>query len=349
MPANPAISDPVDRTLLDRLQTSIPCAESPFAEIGAELGISEDDVISRIRRLKEDKVVRQISAIFDTRSLGYTSSLVAARIPTERVEEAAAIINRHPGVSHNYLRNHDFNLWYTIAVAPTSELGLEGTVDILHRQSGAESTRLLPTLRLFKIGVRFDMGGSGKPARPAPSFSEKNRSELEPLNAAEIAFVRAMQRDLPLTSQPFVDSATELGIPFPELAEMHQRFLTTGRMRRFAAVLHHRKAGFKANAMGVWAGPADDENKLHRLGEIMAGFPAVSHCYQRPSYPDWPYNLFTMVHGRSEQECEQVLDQISEQTGIANRLALYSSREFKKIRVRYFTDEEAAWEKNVAG
>jgi DNA-binding Lrp family transcriptional regulator len=342
--SNHTITDPIDRSLLDRLQSSIPCLENPFAEIGAELDLDETDVIARIRRLKEEKIIRQVSAIFDTRSLGYASSLVAARIPPDRVEEAAAAINRHPGVSHNYLRNHDFNLWYTIAVAPTSKLGLEGTVDILHRQSGAESTRLLPTLRLFKIGVRFDMGGSIKPAKPAASFSERNRSDLEPLSAEEIAFVRTMQRDLALTPQPFVEAAAELGIAFTELAEMHGQFLSTGRMRRFAAVLHHRKAGFRANAMGVWAGPAGDEAELHRLGEIMAGFPAVSHCYQRPSYPDWPYNLFTMVHGRSEEECEQVLADIAAQTGITERLALYSSREFKKVRVRYFTDEEAAWE-----
>jgi len=348
VPANSAIADPVDRSLLDRLQASIPCVEHPFAEIGTELGITESDVLERIRRLKEEKVIRQVSAIFDTRSLGYASSLVAARIPPERIDEAAAIINRHPGVSHNYLRNHGFNLWYTIAVAPTSKLGLKGTIDRLHQQSGAESTRLLPTLRLFKIGVRFAMGDSKQPAKPAPSFSEKNRAEQEPLSPAEIDFVRVMQRDLALTPTPFVDAAAELDIPFPELAEMHESFLTTGRMRRFAAVLHHRKAGFKANAMGVWAGPSDDEAELHRLGEIMAGFSAVSHCYERPSYPDWPYNLFTMVHGRSEKDCEQVLDEISKQTGIPDRMALYSSKEFKKVRVRYFTDEEATWE-NAGG
>lgn len=348
MPANSTITDPLDRSLLDRLQASIPCIERPFAGIGAEIGTDESDVLSRIQRLKQEQVIRQVSAIFDTRSLGYASSLVAARIPPDRVDAAAAIINRHPGVSHNYLRNHDFNLWYTIAVAPTSKLGLEATVDLLHQQSGAESTRLLPTLRLFKIGVRFNMGGSGKSAKPAPAFSEKNRSQLEPLTAAEIDFVRVMQRDLPLTPTPFIDAATELGIPFAQLQSINDQFLSSGRMRRFAAVLHHRKAGFKANAMGVWAGPADDPAKLQQIGETMATFPAVSHCYQRPSYPDWPYNLFTMVHGRSQQDCEQILDEIATKTGLTDHMALYSSKEYKKVRVRYFTDEEAAWESSFS-
>ncbi len=338
-------ADPLDAALLGRLQESVPFTRQPFADLGAQLGLAGEDVLARLKRLKEDKIIRQISAIFDTRSLGYASSLVAARVAPERVDDAAAVLNAHPGVSHNYLRNHEYNLWYTIAVPPTSRFGLEQTVEILHRESGAEATRLLPTLKLYKIGVRFDVAGDSRPDDASDSFfSEKNRGEEIPLTAAEIAFVRALQRDLALVADPFGALAGELGVPFAQLCEMHARFLANGRMRRFAAVLHHRKAGFSANAMGVWAGPADDPAEIDRLGEIMAGFRAVSHCYRRPSYPDWPYNLFTMVHGKSEQECEQTLSAIAEATGIKDHGALYSTKEYKKVRVRYFTDAEAEWE-----
>ncbi len=335
-----------DAALLGVLQESMPFTEHPFADLGKRCGLSEEETLTRVKTLKEEKVIRQISAIFDTRSLDYASSLVAAKIAPEKLDAAVAVINSHPGVSHNYLRNHEFNLWYTIAVPPTSKLGLDGTVDLLHRLSGAESTRLLPTLRLFKIGVRFDVEGDAKPGdQSTPAYTEANRQETAPLTAKEIEFVRVMQRDLAVIPSPFVAVAEELGISFDEAAVMHRNFLTTGRMRRFAAVLHHRKAGFGANAMGVWAGPQDDPEALRKLGEAMAGFSAVSHCYQRPSYPEWPYNLFTMVHGKSEQECEQTLSAIAETTGITDRHALYSTKEFKKVRVRYFTDEEINWEK----
>lgn len=334
-----------DAALLGALQESIPFVRHPFAEIGERCGLSEEQVLARIAALKEERVIRQISAIFDTRSLGYASSLVAARIAPDRLETAVGVINGHPGVSHNYLRNHDFNLWYTIAVPPDSGLGLEGTVAKLDELSGAESTRLLPTLKLFKIGVRFDVGGVSKPGdRSRPGYTEKNRRAVGPLSDLEIEFVRRMQRDLELVPEPFAAVAAELGLSFDEAAAMHRRFLDDGRMRRFAAVLHHRKAGFRANAMGVWAGPADDPGALQRMGETMAGFQAVSHCYQRPSYPDWPYNLFTMVHGQSREACEETLAEIARETGIADRLALYSTEEFKKVRVRYFTGEELAWE-----
>jgi siroheme decarboxylase len=320
-----------DPKLLTLLQTEVPCTEHPFADIAGRLGATEAEIIERIRQLKADRIIRQISAIFDTRSLGYASSLVAARLEPARVDEAAEIINQHPGVSHNYLRNHPFNLWYTIAVSPLSKCGLEKTVQILHEKSGAKSTRLLPTLKLFKIGVKFDFGVDSD----GSAYTEKNRSELKPLTPQEIEFVRYMQRDLPVTETPFADA------PFP-LAEMHRQFLATGRMRRFAAVLHHRKAGFSANAMGIWAVPESD---IDRVGELMATFREVSHCYRRPSYLDWPYNIFTMVHAKSQEECEKVLASIVEKTGVTNRSALYSTKEYKKVRVRYFTPEEEAWER----
>ena len=346
----PSALDPKTAALLGRLQEAVPFVERPFAEIGRDCGLEEVEVLTRVKALKEERVIRQISAIFDTRSLGYASSLVASRVAPECLEQAVSVINGHPGVSHNYLRNHDFNLWYTIAVPPDSALGLEGTVDALHRLSGASSTRLLPTLRLFKIGVRFDVEGDASPDdRSRPAYTEANRrGGKEPLTAREIGFVRRMQQDLALVERPFVELAESMGLDFAELAEMHAAFLASGRMRRFAAVLHHRKAGFRANAMGVWAGPQDDEAELIRLGETMAGFRAVSHCYRRPSYPDWPYNLFTMVHGKSEEECEETLSAIARATGIEDRHALYSSREFKKVRVRYFTGETAAWEAGLA-
>ncbi len=330
--------------LLTVLQTGLPCVERPFAELARQIGATEPDALACIQELKSDRIIRQISAIFDTCSLGYASSLVAAKVEPARADEAAAIINQHPGVSHNYLRNHDFNLWYTIAVSPLSRLGLPKTVDILHRESGALSTRLLPTLKLFKIGVRFDVGGKTQPDdQDTPAYTEKNRSGDDTLTESDVQFVRVMQRDLPITPAPFVDLASEIGVSLPALQAIHERFLRTGKMRRFAAVLHHRQAGFSANAMGVWAVPGGDA-EIERAGEKMAAFRAVSHCYRRPSYPDWPFNIFTMVHGKSVEECEQTLAAIADTTGITQRGALYSTKEYKKVRVRYFTPEEAAWE-----
>lgn len=334
--------DDTDKKLLAGLQREVPIVARPWAAFD----IDEDNVRRRVVALKAAGLIRQISAIFDTKSLGYQSSLVAARYESFRLDEAAAVISAHPGVSHNYQRDHAFNLWYTIAVAPNSRFGLERTVQILHETSGALSTRLLPTLHLFKIGVELDVEGTGKAGdKKSAGYSHKDRKGTnEALSEREIQFVREMQKDLTVEEEPFVAMAARLGVSLKELRAMADAMKACGRLRRFSAVLRHREMGFSANGMGVWAAPGDDA-AIMAAGEKMAAYRAVTHCYRRPSYPDWPYNLFTMIHARTREECNAVVEEIAKETGIADHGVLYSTKEYKKTRVQYFTEAEALWER----
>ena len=337
--------DTLNQELLNLIQKDFPLVEQPFLEIGNRLGITEEEVIERLQSQK-GKVIRQISAIFDTRSLGYQSSLVAARVAPDRLDEAAQIINQHPGVTHNYKRNHEFNLWFTIAIPPNSRFGLEKTVELLGRLAEVESIRILPTLKLFKIGVQLDMTGKEtKSKTEAPMYSDKKRKEVQPLTQKEIEMVRALQQDLDIVSRPFDALAEMAGVTVQELLDQARVFKDRGQMRRFAAVLHHRKAGFTANGMGVWQVP---EAIQEEVGYQMAAYSAVSHCYLRPTYPDWPYNVFTMVHGRNEEEVEEILEMMAKETEITERSVLYSTKEYKKTRVQYFTPEMEQWEESVS-
>src|SRR5438067_859485 len=178
--------DDLDKQLLNTLQMNLPLTPRPYAAMGTELGLSETAVFSRVGELKRQNILRQVSAIFDTRKIGYRSSLVAAQVPRE------------------------------------------------------------------------------------------------------------LQQDLLLEPRPFLPAAERLGLSEEDLLAHARHMQDDGVMRRFAAVLYHRKAGFKANAMGVWRVPDD---RIEEIGFEMGSFAAVSHCYQRPIYPDWPYNVFTMVHG----------------------------------------------------
>jgi siroheme decarboxylase len=339
--------DSTDKEILNRIQREVPLEREPFEAIGRELGIAGDEVIRRIEALKRGRVIRQISAIFDTRVLGYESSLVAARIPAHRLGEGAKAINSHPGVSHNYERNNEFNLWYTVAVPPDSRLGLKGTADVLHHISGAEKTRILPTLKLFKIGVTLDMNAGATPKKEAPQYGESDRERADRnISEDDKAAIRALQEDVPLTPRPFDLWGRQVGLSYEELLERAYDLRDRKIMRRFSAVLYHRKAGFRANAMGVWRVP---DERIDEVGTAFAHYQSVSHCYQRPTYEDWPYSVFSMVHGRSVEECENVLAAMAEETGLTDYTSLYSTREYKKTRVRYFTPEMGAWERLYAG
>ncbi len=333
--------DDLDRKLLNLLQGSFPIAPRPFAHVAELAGVPEEEVLTRTTRLLEERIIREITPIFDTRVLGYSSMLVAAKVDPENPWRAAKIINSHPGVSHNYLRDHDFNLWFTIATEPGSPLGLDGTLDVLQRLTGAESVRQLPTLRLFKIRMDLEMEKGTETLAAAAEAVDHREPEAIELSDRDFAVIRATQGPMEVVSEPFAAAAAELGISQGELLEHLESMKERRALRRVAAILFHRRAGFSANGMGVWKVP---EDRILEIGPRMASFRGISHCYQRPTYADWPYSVFTMAHGRSKEECDAILDSIAEDTGIDERRTLYSSTEFKKIRLRYFTDDHKRWE-----
>jgi DNA-binding Lrp family transcriptional regulator len=212
--------------------------------------------------------------------------------------------------------------------------------------AGAQSVRQLPTLKLFKIRMDLEMeGGTDKLAKAAEAV-EPAETEPQPYDEKDIAMIRALQGDMPIVEEPYAPAAASLNMAQDELLG-HLRAMQERRLlRRVAAILFHRRAGFSANGMGVWKVP---DERIMELGPRMAAFRGISHCYQRPTYKDWPYSIFTMAHGRSKEECDAILDSIAQDTGISDRATLYSSTEFKKIRLLYFTEDYRAWEREHAG
>jgi siroheme decarboxylase len=335
--------DETDKRLMNLLQSRFPLDPEPFALVAAEADLQLDDVLARTRRLLDGRIIREITPIFDTRALGYESMLVAAKVDSEQPQRAARIVNAHPGVSHNYLRTHDFNLWFTVATPPDSKLGLKGTLEALMEETGAESMRELPTLTLFKINMNLEME-KGTEALAAPVEAAPPRElEPQPYDEGDIALIRALQGPMEAVARPYDSAAGELGISTEELLDRLRGMIDRKILRRVAAILYHRRAGFSANGMGVWKVP---EDQIMEVGGRMASFRGISHCYQRPTYEDWPYSVFTMAHGRSKEECDAVLDAIAAECGMGpeDRATLYSSTEYKKIRLHYFTEDYARWE-----
>jgi DNA-binding Lrp family transcriptional regulator len=338
--------DEFDKRLLNAMQGAFPIVPRPYAEVATALGVGEDVVLKRVAELVQQRIIRQVTPIFDTRALGYESMLVAAKVDAEHPWRPAKIVNAHPGVSHNYLRNHEFNMWFTIATEPDSALGLEGTLDVLKDLAGAESVRQLPTLKLFKIRMDLEMSGDTEALAKSAEAVEPAETERQPYDELDRAVIRATQGDLPIVSEPYADAAREVGMPVDRLVAHLEGMVERRLLRRVAAILFHRRAGFSANGMGVWRVP---EDKVLEAGGRLAAFRGISHCYERPTYEDWPYSVFTMAHGRSKEECDAILDAIATDTGIDERTTLYSSTEFKKVRLLYFTDDYKNWEREHGG
>ena len=321
--------DQRDRELLGALQGEIPFVSTPYAFIGQAIDMSEKEVIKRTERLRRDAVIRNLVPHFDARAIGYRSCLVAARVDPDRIDDAAAVINAHPGVTQNYRRNHSFNLWFTIFVSPLSKLGLERTIDVLGHEAGCEVVRALPTLRLYKSSTQ-----------EGESHSELH-NEYTPLTPSEIEAVRLLQRDLPLQPRPFDAVARGASIGVDDLLTAAKAMCKRGQIRRFCAQINARKSGFAASAMGVWVVPAND---VDAYGAKLAQNRAVSHCYLRPVYDDWPYNLYTTVHARSVDECESIINDLAADTGLTQKQALFPTKEYKKSRVSFFSRDAEEWE-----
>ncbi|GIK76340.1 MAG: Lrp/AsnC family transcriptional regulator [Acidobacteria bacterium] len=339
--------DDADRRLMNLMQSEFPLDPEPYAKLAAAAEMPVAELMARARRLLDGRIIREITPIFDTRALGYASMLVAAKVDREYPHRPAKIINSHPGVSHNYLRDHEFNLWFTIATPPDSRLGLEGTLDVLQRLTGAESIRQLPTLTMFKINMNLEMeGGTDALAAKAEAVLPREL-EPQPYDDFDVEVIRAVQGPMAVTERPYDDAAAALGLDAEALLAHMEGFAERGILRRVAAILFHRRAGFSANGMGVWRVAPED---VAEVGGRMAAVRGISHCYRRPTYPDWPYSVFTMAHGRSKEECDAVLQSIADEHDLhgADRAVLYSSTEFKKVRLRYFTPDYEKWEREHA-
>ncbi|HUS47970.1 MAG TPA: hypothetical protein VM098_07620 [Phycisphaerae bacterium] len=332
-----------DGRLLGLIERRVPLVRRPYVQIAAQLGAGERQVLDRLAALRgEGGLIREIAGIFDAAVLGYSQVLVALRVKADSADAAGRLAAEHPGVSHCYKRTGSYNVWLTLATSPESTLGLEKTAAVLSHLCGADSHMVLPALKRYKLLVRFSapQAGENQAYEPQPAGSGR-RPRPGDLADDQLRAVRALQMDLPNEPQPFAALAATIAMEADELLVHGADFLAAGWMRRYAAVLHHRAAGAAENVLTAWrVAPADAD----RAGAICASRPQVSHCYLRPPAKDWPYTLYTMIHGRDRAECERVIADLAASAALADRAELWTAAEFKKQRVRLFGDEEPRWE-----
>lgn len=314
------------KQLCNRLQRGLPLCPQPFAEIAKDLDSSEAKVLAEIERLKETGIIRRLAAVINHRALGFSSTLVTARVPADQLPHVAAAVNALPGVSHNYLRRHRFNMWFTLQEASparvrTTLLGLESKFGL--------DFHSLPVTRLFKLDVRFDAESDDdvllQDVEPAP------KAEVVELTEAHRRVLAALQGGLKITSRPF-DTVVPEGMEREDMFTLLTELLKRGVVRRVAAVLNHHKLGFVANVM--FAGQASAEH-IVEAGRWLAHSGTVSHCYERETFEGWPYNLFAMLHGRTMGQIQHTLDRFSATGHVKSFELLPTQAELKKQPVRH--------------
>jgi len=326
----PTAVDNVDKNLLNIIQAEFPLSREPFATLELRLNINRNEVIQRIESLKSRGIIRLIGPVFNPKRLGYRTTLVAMKIPVERLDKAEQIISTHPMVSHCYERDHDFNLWFTLAM-PVAE-DIERDIQKLGSKIKAEEVLNLPAVRVFKIGAFFNLGRNN--SQLSSRAKRGNLNTYSDLSSIDRVVINELQQDLPLSEKPFDLMSARLLMNVDKFLSHCQALLQCGIMRRFSASINHSKLGFTANAMACWNTPT---GIIETSGNKIAKFPEISHCYERQTSNLWPYNLFAMIHAATKETCLGIVDRIHSETGLDKNdlVLLFSTREIKKTRVRY--------------
>lgn len=322
--------------LLGILQAGFPVSTSPFAQIAQYLSSSEEEVIKVISELNTSGIIRRLGGIFDTRGMGFLSTLAACSLPEKEIERAALFINRYPEVTHNYEREHQLNLWFTIVASSRERINgiLEEIAEYLHPHIIYD----LPARKMYKIKVRFEFGeASSALALPIPwviSKNDKNQVDIKTLLEQKDTqnIIRILQNELPVVAEPYAEIAAKISLSEEKVLEIIQQLLETGALRRIAAILYHQAAGYRGNIMGAWQVP---ENSIEDFVNCISPLTALSHIYSRKTYEDWPYNIYTMVHGHDLEGCMDTISDIARLHEEYPYQLLPSRREFKKTSVTY--------------
>lgn len=310
--------------LLDLLQTDFPIVERPYAALGEKLGLSEAACFDKVKALAASGLIRRIGASFDSRRLGFVSTLVALAVSPERLDAVAAQVSALPNVTHNYSRDGRFNLWFTLIAHSREEIGA-----IVREQAKAATEAIeLPAEKTYKLRATFGMR-TGE--TPVPQGAQEGRTGETPVPRGETdkALVRKLQGDVVgLGVTPFAEGETA------RIREL----LSNGVIRRFGAMLDHRSVGFVANALTAWT---VDAARRDALGGAFAQRDFVSHCYARRTAEGWPHSVYAMVHARSRDALKDHLAELtfvaSEVTGgPAEPLVLETVHEYAKRSMQYF-------------
>lgn len=322
--------DKIDKLLLNRIQKEFPIHRTPFKILGELFSIDESEVISRIKVLKEqDQIIRTISPIFEGSKLGYHSALIALKVDIDNLAKIAEKINTMPGVSHNYRRDCEYNIWFTLAIK--TDQNIDNCISSFCKENNIEKYLILPPIKTFKLNTSFNLSEIDRVSISGSSKCCQKCNDYK-IDDIDRKVIKELQVDLPIVSQPFEELAKNAGIEISEFVNRAEMLLAHGIIRRFCATIRHTNTGINYNALVVWS---VDEDLIEVAGKIASAESFVSHCYHRKSCPEWPYNFYTMIHANTENQLYSYIDKLDIVVNSSAKKVLKTLEEFKKTRTMY--------------
>ena len=324
------IDEALDFHLLNDFQRDFPLCSAPFAELASRLGVAESVVLRVLEALRREGKVARVGAVFAPKRIG-ASTLAAMAVPPEKLAAVAQVVNRFPEVNHNYEREHRYNLWFVVTAG--SDGRLQAALGAMAQAAGYPLLRL-PLLQEYHIDLGFPLDGKdGK----AVASNVRRQAFVPPtaLDEIERRLVMALQEGLPLFIRPFSVLASRVGCDESEVLERIRNWCAEGIIKRFGVIVRHHELGYTANAMLVHDLP---DERIGEIGERLAREPGVTLCYQRPRVPpDWPYNLFCMIHGQERAEVEARIIELRARLKLDDYAhdVLFSRTRFKQGGARY--------------
>lgn len=317
-----ALSD-MHMQLIDGWQRDFPLDPDPYARIAFKLGLSELSVLGMLSEMRRAGVLSRIGAIVEPNTAG-ASTLAAMAVPRSQLETVAALVNKEPGVNHNYEREHRHSLWFVLTGRDRN--AVEEAIGRIERRTGLAVLNL-PLRAAYHIDLGFPLGSANVAALPRQNCSNEVKKCVQ-VGHDDLALLHALEDGLPIHPRPYGEIARRIGTTEDAVTARLGDLVTRGVVKRFGLIVRHRELGFRANAMVVWD-IADDE--VDEIGARFASYPFVTLCYRRDRQaPHWPYNLFCMIHGRDRPTVLAQIAVLCERAGNPPMDILFSRRCFKQ-------------------
>jgi DNA-binding Lrp family transcriptional regulator len=330
-----AALDEVDAELIDEFQSGIPVERRPFRAVGAALGVSESEALSRVERLRDGGIFRRFGAVLNPPVIG-SSTLAAVQAPADRFSEIADVINSYQQVNHNYRRDHAWNMWFVVTAG--SRETRDRILSEIETRTGCDVLDL-PMLTDYYIDLEFPVVNTDRFARESLGETAVNATRISENATADLSvldrrLLLEIQDGFPLSLTPYRDIADAIGADHKKVVSAIDRLLRDGCIKRIGCVVNHVVTGFDSNCMVVWDVP---DETLDTHGERVGALPYVTLCYHRPRRPKqgWSYTLFTMIHGRDTDAVDEMIDELASEHLSCPHERLFSTETLKQTGARY--------------